>query len=167
MDGDRGGPPPEEGVLPLAHDCAVVKLDRRQREIRIGSRWWGDVCAANAYPMNDAAGGRCWTQSKNQSSDERNNSEKDEASHKLPPSQGKPLAPGNPLGYVRPDEGSRGRLLRPVRVRHDYEDQAAVLVVVEETGPEGVNQQPDERFIGPWGRFGVVLRAAARWAEGG
>jgi hypothetical protein len=88
--------------LPLALYCAVGALNGRQREIRIGSRWWVNVCAANAYLVNDAIGGRCWTHSKKHSRDERNNYGYHGSFHDcLPPFQGKILAPTNPLSSKR------------------------------------------------------------------
>jgi hypothetical protein len=50
--------------------------------------------------VNNAIGGRCWTQSKKQSSDERKNSEKDGASHHCLLSR-QTLAPTNPFSSKR------------------------------------------------------------------
>src|SRR4030095_13408156 len=69
VEANRGERPPQKCVLPLARYCAVGALNGRQREIRIGSRWWVNVCAANAYLVNDSIGGRCWAHSKKHSSD--------------------------------------------------------------------------------------------------
>ena len=72
--GERGHRPPADRILPLARDCAVGTLDRRQREIRICSRWRDNVRTANAYPMNDPSGECRWTDRKKHSSNaERNN----------------------------------------------------------------------------------------------
>jgi hypothetical protein len=73
VDGECRHTPTEECVFPLARSCAIRILDSRQREIRIRSRWWDNVCAADAYSVNYPAGGRCRAYGEQRSSDERDN----------------------------------------------------------------------------------------------